>query len=255
MLSMPEKEMVGQEGYNHAKLRAYFDRMGRIPVHRVGVQEVSMLLTQDINFPLYATRQCLTKFLVRYELFKLALPVHGHIIECGVLGGAGVMTWYHLSSIFEPYNHTRRIVGFDTFSGFPSVSEKDGIHAKGEMADDSYEHLLALSAEHDHNRPIGHIPRLDLVRGDAVETIPQYVNANPHLLVAMLYCDFDIYAPTRMALSMLVARMPKGAVIAFDEAGIKNWPGETIALLESFDMRHLELKRFPWQSTVSYAVL
>jgi hypothetical protein len=212
-------------------------------------------LAQDVNFPLYVRRQDLTKFLVRYELFKMVMHVHGSIIECGVFGGAGVMAWYHLSSIFEPYAHVRRVVGFDTFSGFPSVSGKDGEHSIGEMAEDSYEHILALAAEHDTNRPVGHIPRLELVKGDATLTIPKYVEDNPHLLVAMLYCDFDVYAPTKAALDHLLPRMPRGAMIAFDEVGVKNWPGETIALLEVLELNSLELKRFPWQSTVSYAVI
>jgi len=211
--------------------------------------------TEDINFPLYVRRQDLTKFLVRYELFKMAVHVHGSFIECGVLGGVGVMALYHFSSIFEPYNHARRIVGFDTFAGFPAVSDKDGGHVVGEMAEDSYEHLLAVAKEHDANRPIGQIPRLELVRGDATKTIPKYLEDNPHLLVAMLYFDFDLYAPTKTALQYFLPRMPKGAVLAFDEAGVKNWPGETLALVENIEMNELKLERFEWQSTVSYAVL
>ena len=35
------------------------------------------------------------------------------------------MTWAKLSAILEPVNLTRRIYGFDTFSGFPAISEKD----------------------------------------------------------------------------------------------------------------------------------
>ena len=31
-----------------------------------------------------------------------------------------------VSGLYEPFNYTRRIVGFDTFEGFPSVDPKDG---------------------------------------------------------------------------------------------------------------------------------
>ena len=216
-----------------------------------------MNLTQDVNFPLYVRRQDLTKFLVRYELFKMAMHVHGSIIECGVLGGAGVMAWYHLSSIFEPYNHTRRIVGFDTFEGFPHVSDNDRTeevqHHIGEMASDSYDQILGVVQEHDANRPIGHIPKVELVKGDALDTIPKYQSNNPHLIVALLYCDFDLYEPTDTALRYFLHLMPKGAIVAFDEAGNKNWPGETQALLPY--LGDLKLQRMPWQSTVSYAVI
>ena len=77
------------------------------------------------NFSLYTPRQDLTTFLVRYEIFKRVLKIQGSIIECGVLHGGGLMSWAEFSAILEPTNHQRRIVGFDTFSGFPKLSAND----------------------------------------------------------------------------------------------------------------------------------
>jgi hypothetical protein len=76
-------------------------------------------------FPRHVRRQDIARFLTKYEIFKSILPVNGSIIECGVFTGGGIMAWCHFSAILEPYNHTRRIIGFDTFSGFPDVNEKD----------------------------------------------------------------------------------------------------------------------------------
>lgn len=42
-------------------------------------------------------------------------------------------------------------------------------------------------------------------------------------------------------------------VIAFDELNHPDWPGETIAMLET--LRRLELRRLPWEPTMSYAVV
>src|SRR6266850_8292081 len=70
------------------------------------------------NFPKYVRRQHLKRFLALYEIFKLALPVKGSVVECGVYKGFGVMGWAKLSTILEPENLTRRIFGFDTFEGF-----------------------------------------------------------------------------------------------------------------------------------------
>ena len=77
------------------------------------------------NFAKFVPTQELRKFICRYELFRKILNIHGSIIECGVLFGGGLMTWAQLSEIFEPINHTRNIIGFDTFSGFESLSDKD----------------------------------------------------------------------------------------------------------------------------------
>jgi len=77
------------------------------------------------NFPKYVRRQNITRFLVLYEIFKKIIDVKGSVVECGVNHGFGVMTWSKLSAILEPVNLTRRIYGFDTFSGSPSVSSAD----------------------------------------------------------------------------------------------------------------------------------
>jgi hypothetical protein len=77
------------------------------------------------NFPKYARRQPLKRFLSMYEIFKLALPVKGSVVECGVYQGFSLMSWAKLSTILEPENLTRRIYRFDTFQGFTSISDKD----------------------------------------------------------------------------------------------------------------------------------
>ena len=49
----------------------------------------------------------------------------------------------------------------------------------------------------------------------------------------MLFLDFDLYEPTRVALEHFLPRMPNGAVLAFDELDNPLWPGETLAMLEA----------------------
>lgn len=213
------------------------------------------------NFPLWAPRQNIARFLAQYEIYsKHILHSHGSIIECGVAFGGGLMAWAHLASIFEPINHTRRVVGFDTFSGFPSMSSQDakaesGLAYSGGMSTPVEDEIAALAALHDRNRPIGHIPRVELVKGDACETIPAYVKNNPHLLISALVLDFDIYSPTLTALKTFLPLMPAGAVLIFDELNCKDWPGETQAMLKQIDVNSLRLRRFPFASTLSYAVL
>ena len=76
------------------------------------------------NFPKYVRRVPLKRFLAMYELFKLVLPVKGSVVECGVFRGFGTMTWAKLSAILEPENLTRRVYGFDTFAGFPTIGDR-----------------------------------------------------------------------------------------------------------------------------------
>ncbi|MGH9680101.1 MAG: TylF/MycF/NovP-related O-methyltransferase, partial [Candidatus Acidiferrales bacterium] len=114
------------------------------------------------NFPKYVRRQHLKRFLAMYEIFKMILRVKGSIVECGVFRGFSVMAWAKLSAILEPENLTRRIYGFDTFAGFPSVSGEDrtgaGSAEPGEFQTASYEELLELIRVHDQDRFLGHLP-------------------------------------------------------------------------------------------------
>ena len=211
------------------------------------------------NFPKYVRRQHLKRFLAMYEIMKLVLPVKGSIVECGVYRGFGLMSWAKLSAILEPENLTRRIYGFDTFEGFPAVSEQDAspreTAAKGGLCSDSYEELSKLITEYDADRFLGHLPKVELVRGDIAETVPAFVAAHPHLVVSLLFLDCDLFEPTKVALEHLMTRMPKGAVLAFDELDNPRWPGETLAAIEAVGLRQLRLRRIEWDPYIAYAVL
>ena len=214
------------------------------------------------TFPRHVRRQDIARFLVKHELFKLSMCANGSIVECGVFAGGGLASWLHFSSIYEPYNHTRRIIGFDTFLGFPDVDEKDRTSGASEhtrvgafqSSENILDELRALTAIHDKNRPLGHIPKIELVAGDATMTIPRYIKEAPHLLVNLLYLDFDIYKPTKVALQQIFPRVVKGGVVAFDELNCPEFAGETRAFLEELDLRDVELRRFPMDPYISYFI-
>lgn len=213
------------------------------------------------NFTKYVRRQSLARFLVQSELFRKQLTVKGSVVECGVHHGGGVMAWAKLSATLEPYNYHRKIVGFDTFEGFPSVSEEDTKRhptvKKGMFAED-YDIKSELEdciQEFDKNRFLGEIKKVELVKGNAVKKIPEFLTNNPHFLVSLLYLDFDIMEPTKIALQNFLPRMPKGSIIAFDELNNPDWPGETIAFLETMNISNHELKCFEFEPNISYIVL
>ena len=123
------------------------------------------------NFAKYVPAATLARFLTRYEIFRRVLRVQGSIVECGVLNGGGLLTWAHLSSILEPANHQRRIVGFDTFAGFVELDEADRVNTSdfsksGGYGVDSEQDVIASIALHDRPRFLGHIEKTKVVRGE-----------------------------------------------------------------------------------------
>jgi Macrocin-O-methyltransferase (TylF) len=211
------------------------------------------------NFTKYVRRQHLKRFLAFYELFKLVLPLKGSVVECGIFRGFGVMAWAKLSAMLEPENLTRRIYGFDTFEGFPVVSSQDRNHihdpAIGELYADSYHELEQLICEFDRDRFLGHISKVELIKGDMAETIPSFLESHGHLLISLLYMDCDLYQPTKIALSHFLPRMSKGAVIAFDELDNPLWPGETQAMLDAVGADKLRLRRLEWDPYIAFAII
>lgn len=211
------------------------------------------------SFAKYVRRQNLTRFLAQYEIFKRILNVKGSIIECGVFRGGGLMAWAKLSAILEPVNLTRRIYGFDTFEGFTSVSEKDlkalgsGVNT-GDLYSNSYDELVELIKIYDTDRFLGHVDKVHLIKGNAKETIPSFIQNNPHVLVSLLFLDFDLYEPTSIAIEHLYPRIPKGGIIAFDELDNPLWPGETTAMLEKIGAGNLRIERFEFDPYIGFAI-
>lgn len=215
------------------------------------------------SFAKYTSRQALTRFLARAELFDVIKNIHGSIIECGVYAGQGLMSWAQLSSILEPVGGvTREIFGFDTFAGFPSVHSKDldntrGLnHERGDLSiPDIYNNLTKCISLYDQNRFLPQFKKVHLIKGDFMETSEDFFNTFPHCIPALLYLDFDLYEPTKKALEIFYPRMPKGSVIAFDEANDTAWPGETRALYEMIDIKKIKLNKIVFDAKISYAII
>lgn len=211
-------------------------------------------------FPRFATKRSVARFLVKHELFKRILGINGSIVECGVFNGAGLFTWAQLSNIHEPSNHTRKIIGFDTFSGFPGVvASKDNTGVlqskKGDLKGSTYDQISLSIEKCNAERYLSHIPNIQLVEGDFMETSSAFLEKNQHTLVSLLYLDFDLYAPTRKALEVFIPRMPKGAIIAFDELNCESFPGETLAMLEMLEIGTHRLERSPIDPWISFVQL
>lgn len=226
------------------------------------IEKFGGVKTMD-SFAKYSSRQSLTRFLSKVEIFNKIKNVHGSIIECGVYEGQGLMSWAQISSIIEPVGGvTREIFGFDTFEGFPSVHELDlkntrGVNHKiGDLAvPHAYEDLQKCIELYDMNRFLSQFPKVHLIKGDFMETSENFFKNHPHVIPALLYLDFDIYEPTKKALEIFYPRMPKGSIIVFDEANDTAWPGETAAIYETLDIKKIHFQKIGYDTKISYAVI
>ncbi|MTJ82582.1 MAG: crotonobetainyl-CoA--carnitine CoA-transferase [Telmatospirillum sp.] len=214
------------------------------------------------NTFMFLTKKEISHILFFYDLYaKHIVNVHGNIYEFGARFGRNLVLFTMLRGLLEPFNFTRKVIGFDTFSGFPSVHGKDGEHstvrvgAYGGLPDNYPALLAALLAGHESDLPIPHLKKFDIVIGDINQTSPQHFAANPADLVALAYFDVDLYEPTKIALTEVLRRSGKGTVLVFDEVNAAHYPGETVALLESCDIKASGLQRNPLAAGKSFIVL
>jgi hypothetical protein len=228
---------------------AFFEKFKNAPIPD------NELLT---NLGLFISRQTLSRILYMQELYSKIISVHGVIMEFGVRWGQNLSLFSSLRGMYEPFNYNRKIIGFDTFSGFPVLSKKDGDRlAIGDyaVAADYEKYLEAILSYHEKESPIPHKKKFELVKGDASVTFKNYLEKNPHTIVAMAYFDFDIYQPTKDCLELLLPRLTKGSVIAFDELNCPEFPGETLAVMETIGLSKYAIKRSPLNPLISYIVI
>ncbi len=203
---------------------------------------------------LFMTRQEASDMLARLRLFDLISDVPGYIVECGVNRGNHTLLMALLSTVTEPFALNRKIYGFDTFQGFRSLSAVDGEVTEVDFQDESGLDLLMRSVDiFDANRPQRHFNKIELIEGDAVETIPKWVATHPEAQIALLYLDFDLYLPTLVALRELSPLVPVGGVVAFDEFCYDRFAGETQAFREVLK-EGWRLRKFNFHPFVAYAV-
>jgi hypothetical protein len=211
------------------------------------------------NSALFVKRQDITRMLFMNDLYQKFLPVHGVIMEFGVRWGQNLVTLNNLRGIYEPYNHSRKIIGFDTFAGFPSVDKKDGSHSiiqKGAFSvTENYEtYLQSVLDYHESECPLSHIKKNRLVKGDAVVELEKYLKEHPETIIAFAYFDFDIYEPTKKCLELIRPYLTKGSVIGFDELNDPQFPGETVAVREVFGTEKYAIRRSPYSGIQSYII-
>jgi hypothetical protein len=215
---------------------------------------------QLVNLSLYLRSTGLAKILYLNELYQAIRHLPGIVIEFGVWWGANLALFESFRSVYEPYNWTRKVVGFDTFRGYPSVSAKDGgssyAAVGGYTVTENYEdYLTAVLDAHEADNVMAHIKKYELVKGDVTQTIDSYLEENPQTIIALAYFDLALYEPTKKCLEAIRPYLVRGSVLAMDELNSKEFPGETVAVREVLGLDRFRVVRSQFLPDRSYVVV
>ena len=212
------------------------------------------------NLGLFLNSKNLSRLLFFDHLYRLNLDNQGVIMEFGTRWGQNLSILSALRGIYEPFNRHRKIIGFDTFKGFPSIHVKDGkssLMRKGQLdMTKNYElYLEKIMKSQEDDNPLSHIKKFEICKGDATKELKNYLKKNPETNISLAYFDLDIYEPTKECLKLIKPRLTKGSVIGFDELNDPDSPGETLALIETLGLNNIMLKRYRFASRVSFFVV
>jgi hypothetical protein len=191
----------------------------------------TLLLSPDIDR--------VRKLLVRYELFKKTLRVPGDIVECGVFKGTGWMYWLKLLDLYAR-GEQKRVVGFDTFSEFADSLldyERESAKYFTDEADFNGVHPEDILG---YAEAAG-LKNCELVVGDILQTLPEYIKSNKGFRISLLNLDFDTYNGTKIALEQMYDLVTPGGLIVLDEYGKRGW-GESDAVDEFFKDKNIVIK-------------
>lgn len=189
----------------------------------------------------------ISKLLAHYELYKTITHLPGHIIECGVYKGASLIRFCTFRELLESPS-SRRVIGFDAFGKFPRkgdthdqafIERFESIGGEG-ISSTELEQILALKS----------FSNYELVEGDILQTVPDYLDAHPELKIALLHIDVDVYHPTKVILDTLFDRIvPEGLVVLDDYGTVA---GETRAADEFFEARGVRFQKLPISHIPTY---
>ena len=156
--------------------------------------------------------------------------------------------------VFTPTATHKKVIGFDTFAGFPELAAEDGQSDStvqklpgGLSAESFLSEFSALLVLHNSDAVLP-TERGKIVQGDICKTLPEWLEQNPEARFCLVNMDVDIYEPTTVILEGCWDRIVPGGVLILDEYATSKWPGETRAWDDFAKRRGLDvtLNRFSW---------
>jgi hypothetical protein len=211
--------------------------------------EIRKAFEYENGFYLTADVSRFAKFAAHLDLFRRTASAPGTIVECGVFKGASLMRWIKFRALLEN-TWSRKIVAFDVFGEFPEASYEPDRAVRQRFVESAgqtsigQERLAALLAEH------GLRDNVDLVAGDILTTVPEYLAANPALKISLLHVDVDLYQPTYTCLEHLYPRLVRGGIAILDDYGA--FPGANKAIDEFFADRGAVISRLSYSANLAY---
>jgi hypothetical protein len=179
------------------------------------------------------------KLLNQLEIYKNILDIPGEVLEFGVYKGTSIVRLLSFRNLLET-EYSRKVIGFDVFGKFPNNLMLDSDKQFVERFENEGGDGISKTELESHLNEKG-FKNFSLIEGNILDTLPEYINKNPHLKISLLHIDVDVYEPTKVILTTLWDRIVKGGILMLDDYGAV--AGETKAVDEFFACQNIQIDK------------
>lgn len=190
------------------------------------------------------------KFLNHLEIYRKILELPGDVLEFGVYKGCSLVRLLSFRNLLENEN-SRKIFGFDAFGKFPNSLELESDRQFVQKFENAGGYGISKAELELHLNNKG-FKNYELIEGDILRTIPEFILSNEHRKISLLHIDVDVYEPTKAILECFWDRIVKGGILMLDDYGTVD--GETKAVDEFFKNRDIVFQKPRFNYIPSYII-
>ena len=212
----------------------------------------------ETHYNLFMNEERFSKLLIHYEIFKKIKKMNGAIVECGVFKGTSFSRFAMLRELIgNPKKN--KLIAFDVFNdNFPNTKYVNEKKQRAHWIKTAGGSSIATSQLNKIFKK-KKIENYELVKGDVLKTIPEYLKINSDLKISLLNIDIDFVETTECVLENFYPKVSKGGIIIFDNyegigTGGTFYQGETNTINKFLKKVKKKLIKFPFCNRPSYII-
>ena len=212
----------------------------------------------ETHYNLFMNEERFSKLLIHYEIFKKIKKMNGAIVECGVFKGTSFSRFAMLRELIgNPKKN--KLIAFDVFNdNFPNTKYVNEKKQRAHWIKTAGGSSIATSQLNKIFKK-KKIENYELVKGDVLKTIPEYLKINSDLKISLLNIDIDFVETTECVLENFYPKVSKGGIIIFDNyegigTGGNFYQGETNTINKFLKKVKKKLIKFPFCNRPSYII-